>query len=110
MLSCEQLVSDAAERIDVVARIGLLTLEHLAARVGRRQRAERAGVEAREVALLRTRKLRGARNPEVENFYDVAFGQEAVAGFEVGVNDALAVSVAKRAAHARDERIRFGER
>ena len=104
MTAGQQLIGDAGQCIDVVARIGLLVEEHLGAGVGRRQRAERAGVEARAGRAIVALARQGAGDPEVEHLDLALTGDEDVAGLEVRVDHALLVGVGQRACAALDDR------
>ncbi|MEJ1963380.1 MAG: hypothetical protein WDO56_18235 [Gammaproteobacteria bacterium] len=103
MLAGQQFVGHAGDRIHVVARVGLEALDHLAARVGWRERAERSGVEQRRGARDVIGSLCGARDAEVEHLHHVLFGEERVRRLEVRMHDALLVGVRHCAAHVARE-------
>ncbi len=97
MLSGEQLVTHATERIEIVARIGCTAGQHFKARIRRRQRAQLRGVEHRLFARVGQR-LRGSGDAEIQHLDFPRVGQESVARLEVGVHDALLVRVTERSA------------
>ena len=105
--SGEQFVGDTGQRIDVVARIGILAEQHLRARVRRRQRAERARIELRAFVRSVAGRHERARDAEIQHLHLPALravGDEHVAGLEVRMHDALLVGVHQRPARPLDDR------
>ncbi len=110
MMAGQQLEDHAAERVDVVAHRRIGALDHLQARVGRRQRAERAGVEHGLLAGRAGARVAGARDAEVEHLRHAVARDHHVAGLEVGMHDAARVRALQRARHPVDERPRLAQR
>ncbi|KGC15701.1 hypothetical protein DM48_603 [Burkholderia gladioli] len=104
MAAGQQLVDHAAERIDVVAHRRIGAADHLQARVGRRQRAQRAGVEHRLVAGRARARVAGAGDAEVEHLGHAVARDHHVARLEIGMHDAARVGTLQRARHALDQR------
>ncbi len=78
-------MSDAGEGINIVARICDLLLEHLGARIGRRQSIEHFDIAAILVMGQET------RDAEIDHLDIVGRGDDDVAGLEVAVHDARAM-------------------
>ena len=98
MFARQELVGHARHRVDVVARVGLQAFDHLAARVRRRECAQRAGIEQCRRACQVVCALRGARDAEVENLDDALLRNERIRRLEVRMHDALFVRISHRAA------------
>src|SRR6185436_19866506 len=104
MTAGEELIGHAGERIDVVARIGLLVEQHLGAGIGWRQRAKRAGVEARAGGAIVALAGQGARDAEVEDLDLALTGDEDIAGLEVRMNHAFLMGICQRPGTTLDDR------
>ncbi len=76
--AAEQQVADDGERVDIVRRIGVALVEHLATCIGGRQRAQRAGVEHGDVGTqdydIRRRIFIPSRNPAIATINETASG------------------------------------
>ncbi len=94
----QHFVSDARERIDVVARIRLVVLDHLGTGVRQRQCTDRLPVLAARLRVdsgfLRPRKE--ARDAEVDDLHLARLRDDHVARLEVTVNDARAMREVER--------------
>ncbi len=105
----QQLVGDAAERIDVVARVRLAMLNHLWTRIRGRQRAETAGVEDSCIALL-LRPLKHAGNAEVDHLHFGIRREKDVGGLEIAMHETVLMRIGERIAHAAHNRQRGANR
>ena len=104
----QELVGDAAERIDIVARIGLAVFQHLRAGIGRRQRAQAAGIEDRDVGRF-FRLLEHACDAEIDHLDAAAVRQDHVGRLEVAMHEAALVRISQGLAHAAHDLHRFLE-
>ncbi len=109
MASGQQLVGDAAERVDVVAWVRFAVLQHFRARVCGRQRAQAARIEHGGVALF-FRPLEHARDAEIDHLHFAGVGQKNVRGLEVAMDEAALVRVRERGRHAAHDRQRRANR
>src|SRR5690606_26054011 len=85
VLAGREFVGDAGQRIDVVAGMRLLALEHFRRGIGGRERTELRGIEYRGLAGGVRARGRGAGDAEVEDLHRAVAQIEAVARLEVGV-------------------------
>jgi hypothetical protein len=93
----QQLVGDAGQRVNVVARVRIALLEHLRAGVGRGQRAQRAGVEQRLLGV----GIIGPAGPgdaEIEHLRLAGLGHKHVARLEIAMDDLFLVRIGQRRA------------
>ena len=105
----QQLVCDARQGIDIVARIRIALLEHLRAGIGRGERPECAGVENRGFGVGIVR-LAGARDAKIEHLRLTLFRQEDVSGLEVTMYDAILVRIGECRTNVADDAQRFLDR
>lgn len=103
MVPGQQFIGDAGKRVDVVARIRFAMLEHLRARIGRRDAAKARRVEHGYIGIL-VAPLEGARDPEVDHLHFATVGEEHIGGLEIAVHEAALMRIRQRVAHAGDDR------
>ena len=99
MFACQNFIRDTTQRIDIIPHIGLLAGEHFQAGVGRRQRAQGAGIEHRDIACFAALPIdvgHGARDSEIENLRHAGLGDKNITGLEIGVHDVFFVRMDQR--------------
>ncbi len=101
----EQHVSDAGERVNIVARVRLFLVPHLERCIGGRQAAQAlARIERRLLGLRHIRDAHRPRNTEVQHFHGAVVADKNVRRLDIGMHDAFLVPVLQRPTQAIDDR------
>jgi hypothetical protein len=106
----QQLVGDAGERKDVVARIRRLVGQHLRAGIGRRQGVQHAGIEDGIVAMIHLRTGDGAGDAEVDDLGPPALRDDDVGRLQIEVDDAVLMRIDEGGADVADDPERLRSR